>query len=226
MRVLVVEDDPALADSLRRSMQFEGYEAEVTRSAEGAVGALQESTYDIVILDIGLPGVSGLELVRRMRRDGDDTSVLILTARQMVGDRVTGLDAGADDYLVKPFDLEELLARIRALHRRTEVRSAPQELMFADLALDRTTHEVRRGSRSLDLTHTEYQLLEQFLTNPRQVLSREQLWRRVWGYDFIPSSNSLDVFIGALRRKTEAAGEPRVIHTIRRVGYCLRVTEQ
>jgi two-component system response regulator MprA len=226
MRVLVVEDDPALADSLRRSMQFEGYETEVTRSAEAAVVALQESTYDVVILDIGLPGVSGLELVRRMRREGDATSVLMLTARQMVGDRVTGLDAGADDYLVKPFDLEELLARIRALHRRAEVRSAPVVLAFEDLTLDRTTHEVRRGPRPLDLTHTEYQLLEQFLTNPRQVLSREQLWRQVWGYDYVPSSNSLDVFIGALRRKTEAAGEPRVIHTIRRAGYSLRAADQ
>jgi two-component system, OmpR family, response regulator MprA len=226
MRVLVVEDDPALADSLRRSMQFEGYETELTRSAEAAVAALHESAYDVVILDIGLPGVSGLELVRRMRREGDATAVLMLTARQMVGDRVAGLDAGADDYLVKPFDLEELLARIRALHRRSESASAPVVLTFEDLSLDRTTHEVRRGTRSLDLTHTEYHLLEQFLTNPRQVLSREQLWRRVWGYDFVPSSNSLDVFIGALRRKTEADGEPRLIHTVRRAGYCLRVGEQ
>lgn len=225
MRVLVVEDDPALAESLRRSMQFEGYETDGTRSAEAAVVALQDESFDIVVLDVGLPGASGLDLVRRMRREGDSTPVLMLTARQMVGDRVAGLDAGADDYLVKPFDPEELLARIRALNRRAETRSAPRVLEFADLTLDRTTHEVRRGERPLDLTHTEHQLLEQFLSNPRQVLSREQLWRRVWGYDFVPTSNSLDVFISALRRKTEAGGEARLIHTIRRAGYCLRASE-
>lgn len=223
MRVLVVEDDPALASSLLRSMEFEGFEASVAGTAERALELLGTSGFDVVILDVGLPGVSGLELVRRLRREGVEVPVLMLTARQALGDRVAGLDAGADDYLVKPFDLEELLARIRALVRRSATAATQgSELVLEDLVLDLLTHEVSRGGRMLDLTNTEFELLAFFMSNPRIVLTREQLWRNVWGYDFIPSSNTLEVFISALRRKTEEAGEPRLLHTIRGAGYSLR----
>ena len=222
MRVLVVEDDPALSASLLHSMEFEGFSASATRSAEDAWDALRSDTFDVAIVDVGLPGVSGLELVRRVRREGVDVPVLMLTARHALGDRVAGLDAGADDYLPKPFDLEELLARLRALVRRASTRSDAEAYMVDDLTLDARTHEVVRGGRTLHLTHMEFQLLCFFMRHPRVVLSREQLWRNVWGYDFVPASNNLEVFISALRRKTEEGGEPRLLHTVRGAGYVLK----
>lgn len=223
MRVLVVEDDPALASSLLRSMEFEGFDASAAGDAERALELLATTDFDVVILDVGLPGVSGLELVRRLRREGVDVPVLMLTARQASGDRVAGLDAGADDYLVKPFDLEELLARMRALARRYSTAAVRgSQLTVDDLMLDLRTHEVSRGGRMLDLTNTEFELLAFFMTHHRVVLSREQLWRNVWGYDFVPSSNTLEVFVSSLRRKTESAGEPRLLHTVRGAGYTLR----
>jgi two-component system response regulator MprA len=176
---------------------------------------------DAVVLDVLMPGIDGLEVCRRLRTSGDKTPVLMLTARVEVEDRVAGLDAGADDYVTKPFDLEELLARLRALLRRAG-SPGNQTLRFADLALDPVAHEVRRGDRLIEVTRTEFLLLELFLLNPRQVLSRSIIFERVWGYDFGPSSNSLEVYIGYLRRKTESGGEPRLIHTMRGVGYILR----
>lgn len=228
MRLLVVEDDPALAASLSRSLEFEGYDVAVAGDGESALTTLVAQPVDCLVLDVGLPGISGLELTRRLRRDGDETPVLMLTARQLTGDRVSGLDAGADDYLVKPFELEELLARIRALLRRssngngnghTEVDG---QLVLADLRLDPRSHEVWRGEREIGLTRTEFQLLELMLGHPRHVLTRAQIWQHVWGYDFDPGSNTLEVFVGYLRRKTEADGEPRLIHTVRGAGYVLR----
>jgi two-component system, OmpR family, response regulator MprA len=222
MRVLVVEDDPALAASLLRSMRFEGHEVSHAATGEDAVVELATRGADCVLLDVGLPGISGLELTRRLRRQGDDTPILMLTARQLTGDRVAGLDAGADDYLVKPFELEELLARIRALVRR----SAPGEdhgvLRVADLRMDTRAHEAWRGEREVQLTRTEWQLLECLLSHAGQVLTRQQLWQHVWGYDFDPGSNTLDVFVGYVRRKTEAGGEPRLIQTVRGIGYVVR----
>lgn len=225
MRVLVVEDDPALASSLRRSMEFEGYDTVVSSDAESAIRELLGDRVDVAIIDIGLPGISGLELVRRIRREGNPVPVLLLTARRMVGDRVAGLDAGGDDYLTKPFELEELLARVRALQRRA-ARVDEQVLSLADLRLNRGTHEATRGRRRLELTRTEFELLEVLLENPHLVLSRDQLWRRVRGYDASAGSNSLDVFVSSLRRKIEADGEARVIQTVRGVGYVLRAADE
>jgi two-component system response regulator MprA len=221
-RILVVDDEPALRDALKRALQLEGYGVDLASDGREALGKLIESTPDAVVLDILMPDIDGLEVCRRLRALGDRTPVLMLTARDAVSDRVEGLDAGADDYVVKPFALAELLARLRALLRRTTAGGGGRPLRYADLELDAETYEVRRGDREVQLTRTEFLLLELFLTHPRRVLSREFIFDRVWGYDFGPSSNSLEVYVGYLRRKTEAGGEPRIIHTIRGVGYVLR----
>jgi two-component system response regulator MprA len=218
----VVDDEPAVRDALKRALQVEGYAVDLASDGRQALGKLIESPPDAVVLDILMPEIDGLEVCRRLRALGDRTPVLMLTARDAVADRVEGLDAGADDYLVKPFALAELLARLRALLRRTTAGGEGRPLRYADLELDPETYEVRRGGRDIQLTRTEFLLLELFLSHPRRVLSREFIFDRVWGYDFGPSSNSLEVYVGYLRRKTEGAGEPRLIHTIRGVGYVLR----
>ena len=222
MRVLVVDDERAVRDSLRRALELEGYDVELAADGEEALERLnQNGEPDAVVLDILMPRMDGLEVCRRLRREGHSLPVLMLTARDEVENRVAGLDAGADDYVTKPFALEELLARLRALLRRTTSGSG-EVLRFADLELDPKTREVRRGGESVDLTRTEFSLLELFLLNPRQVLTRSVIFERVWGYDFGFSSNSLDVYIGYLRRKTEAGERPRLIQTVRGVGYALR----
>jgi two-component system response regulator MprA len=222
MKILVVDDEPAVRESLRRALELEGYSVEL---ASDGVEALERLTGngepDALILDILMPRMDGLEACRRLRREGHRLPVLMLTAREEVENRVAGLDAGADDYVTKPFALEELLARIRALLRRTPGGSG-EVLRFADLELDPKTREVRRAGETIELTRTEFALLELFLLNPRQVLTRSLIFERVWGYDFGLSSNSLDVYIGYLRRKTEAGGAPRLIQTVRGVGYALR----
>jgi two-component system response regulator MprA len=220
-RLLVVDDEPAVRDALRRALTLEGYAVDLAFDGEQALGALAVDEPDAVILDVLMPGVDGLVVCRRIRDRGSRVPVLMLTARDAVGDRVAGLDAGADDYVVKPFALEELLARVRALLRRTRP-DGEETLVFGDLSADLGTREVRRGNRSIELTRTEFNLLELFLRNPRQVLERSLILERVWGYDFGPTTNSLDVYVGYLRRKTEAAGEPRLIQTVRGVGYTLR----
>jgi len=222
MRILVVDDEPAVRDSLRRALELEGYEVDLAVDGEAALAHLAQPMHpDAVILDILMPGVGGLEVCRRIRASGDEVPVLILTARAEIDSRVAGLDAGADDYLPKPFALAELLARLRALLRRSS-NGADGTLRFADLELEPGPREVRRTGDPIELTRTEFSLLELFLRNPRQVLTRSIIFERVWGYDFGPSSNSLDVYIGYLRRKTEAGGKPRLIHTVRGVGYALR----
>ena len=222
MRILVVDDEPAVRTSLERALRLEGYDVDLAADGREALVRLAAEAPDALVLDLLMPEVDGLEVCRRLRALGDRTPVLVLTARDAVKDRVAGLDAGADDYLVKPFALEELLARVRALLRRTEAESDRSVLRFADLALDERTYEVRRGERRIELTRTEFLLLELFLRNPRQVLTRSLIFERVWGYDFGPASNSLEVYVGYLRRKTEAGGEPRLVHTVRGVGYVLR----
>ena len=222
MRVLVVDDEPAVRDALRRALGLAGYDVQLAEDGSAALALLAAASPDAVVLDVLMPGIDGLEVCRRIRSAGDRTPVLMLTAREAVSDRVAGLDAGADDYLVKPFALDELLARLRALLRRTGSGDARDGLRFADLTLDPATYEVRRGARRIELTRTEFLLLELFLRNPRQVLTRSLIFERVWGYDFGPTSNSLEVYVGYLRRKTEAAGEPRLIQTVRGVGYALR----
>ncbi|MGD0167138.1 MAG: response regulator transcription factor [Gaiellaceae bacterium] len=223
MKILVVDDEQPLRDALERALKIERYDVETAESGVLALERMKSGDHDIdaIVLDVLMPGVDGLEVCRRMRAAGDKTPVLMLTARVEVEDRVAGLDAGADDYVTKPFDLEELLARLRALLRRAGSQSG-QILRFADLVLDPSAHEVHRAGRLIEVTRTEFLLLELFLLNPRQVLSRSIIFERVWGYDFGPSSNSLEVYIGYLRRKTEAGGEPRLIHTVRGVGYILR----
>jgi two-component system, OmpR family, response regulator MprA len=221
MRVLVVDDEPAVRQALDRALRFEGYETEMAGDGLGALSVMAERPADAMVLDVAMPRVDGLEVCRRLRASGDPTPILLLTARVAISERVAGLDAGADDYLVKPFALEELLARLRALLRR----SGPPDdevLRFADLSLDPATREVSRGERAIELTRTEFLLLELLLRNARQVLPREVIFDRVWGYDFGANSNSLEVYIGYLRRKTEADGEPRLVHTVRGVGYVLR----
>ena len=222
MRILVVDDEPALRSSLERALRLDGYEVELAADGREALVRLAADSPDAVVLDVLMPEVDGLEVCRRLRALGDRTPVLMLTARDAVRDRVAGLDAGADDYLVKPFALEELLARVRALLRRTTGDGDASVLRFADLSLDERTYEVRRGDRPIELTRTEFLLLELFLRNPRQVLTRSIIFERVWGYDFGPSSNSLEVYVGYLRRKLEAGGEPRLLQTVRGVGYVLR----
>ena len=222
MRILVVDDERAVRDSLRRALELEGYAVELAADGVEALERLDANGEpDAVILDILMPKMDGLEACRRLRREGHRLPVLMLTARDEVENRVAGLDAGADDYVTKPFALEELLARMRALLRRTPGGSG-EVLRFADLELDPKTREVRRAGELVELTRTEFSLLELFLLNPRQVLTRSLIFERVWGYDFGFSSNSLDVYIGYLRRKTEAGGRPRLIQTVRGIGYALR----
>jgi two-component system response regulator MprA len=222
MRVLVVDDEPAVREVLERILRVEGFEVALAGDGREAVRSQAVAPADAVLLDVLMPGLDGLEVCRRMRDTGDHTPVLMLTAAEGVGDRVAGLEAGADDYLPKPFALEELLARLRALLRRSSWEEQHQTLRFGDLELDPIAHEVRRGDRLIELTRTEFLLLEMFLHHPRQVLTREQIFDSVWGYDFGPGSNSLEVYIGYLRRKTEAAEEPRLLYTVRGVGYVLR----
>jgi two-component system, OmpR family, response regulator MprA len=224
VKILVVDDERAVRESLRRALELEGYQIELAADGQEALYRLQangDAQPDAVILDILMPGIDGLEVCRRLRRAGNRVPVLMLTARDEVENRVAGLDAGADDYVAKPFALEELVARVRALLRRSAGAST-EVVRFADLELDPGTREVRRGGDLIDLTRTEFALLELFLTNPRQVLTRSIIFERVWGYDFGFASNSLDVYIGYLRRKTEAGGKPRLIQTVRGVGYALR----
>jgi two-component system response regulator MprA len=222
MKVLVVDDERAVRESLRRALTMEGYDVELAADGSEALAALDDgSDVDAVVLDVLMPRMNGIEVCRTLRAGGNRIPVLMLTARDQVEDRVEGLDAGADDYVVKPFALEELLARVRALLRRSGADTG-EVLRFADLELDPATHEVRRGGEPIELTRTEFSLLELFLRNPRQVLTRSVIFERVWGYDFGYASNSLDVYVGYLRRKTEAGGRPRLIQTIRGVGYALR----
>jgi two-component system response regulator MprA len=220
--VLVVDDEPALRTSLRRALLLDGYRVELASDGGEALDRVAARAPDAIVLDVLMPGVDGLEVCRRLRARGDRTPILMLTALSAVHDRVAGLDEGADDYLVKPFALDELLARLRALLRRTGAPPQGGVLRTGDLELDPVGYEVRRGDRPIELTRTEFALLELFLRHPRQVLTREVIFDRVWGYDFGPSSNSLEVYVGYLRRKTEAGGEPRLIQTVRGVGYVLR----
>ncbi|MGW1773605.1 response regulator transcription factor [Streptomyces sp. NPDC002104] len=230
-RILVVDDEPAVREALRRSLAFEGYGTQTAVDGLDALDKAGAYAPDLIILDIQMPRMDGLTAARRLRAAGSTTPVLMLTARDTVGDRVTGLDAGADDYLVKPFELDELFARVRALLRRSSYAApSPGEagpgdadaLTFGDLRMDLATREVTRAGRPVELTRTEFTLLEMFLAHPRQVLTREQILKTVWGFDFEPSSNSLDVYVMYLRRKTEAGGESRLVHTVRGVGYVLR----
>jgi two-component system response regulator MprA len=224
VRVLVVDDEPFVREALERVLRIEGYEVCLAVDGREAVQAQARERADAIVLDVLMPGLDGLAACRRLREAGDRTPVLMLTARDTIGDRVQGLEAGADDYLVKPFALEELLARLRALLRRSGWRAdqAGGPLRYGGLELDPAAHEVRRGDREVQLTRTEFSLLELLMRHPRQVLSRTQIFESVWGYDFGPTSNSLEVYVGYLRRKTEAAGEPRLVHTVRGVGYVLR----
>jgi two-component system, OmpR family, response regulator MprA len=222
MRILVVDDEQAVREALERALRLDGYEVDLAADGVEALALISKRPPDAVILDLMMPQIDGLEVCRRMRAGGDRTPVLILTARDAVSDRVTGLDAGADDYVVKPFALDELLARLRALVRRTLPGSDNQTLRFADLTLDRSSYEVKRGDREIELTRTEFHLLELFMLHPRQVLTRSVIFERVWEYDFGPTSNSLTVYMGYLRNKTEAGGEPRLLQTVRGVGYVLR----
>ena len=222
MRILVVDDEPAVREVLERILQLEGFEVAMAHDGREAVRSQATAPADAVLLDVLMPELDGLEVCRRMRDTGDRTPVLMLTARDEVGDRVAGLEAGADDYLPKPFALEELLARLRALLRRTTADEDGGTLRFSDLTLDRVAYQARRGDRVIELTRTEFMLLELFMMHPRQVLTRSQIFQRVWEYDFGPTSNSLTVYIGYLRRKTEEGGEPRLLHTVRGVGYVLR----
>jgi two-component system response regulator MprA len=224
MAILVVDDDVPVRDALRRALTMQGYDVELAGDGEEALLRLRANPngYDLAIVDILMPRLDGLELTRRLRTDGSQLPILMLTARDQVADRVAGLEAGADDYLVKPFALEELVARVRALLRRLGSDDEPTTLGFADLELNTGTREVSRGGEQLVLTRTEFALLELFLRNPRQVLTRSVIFDRVWGYDFGYGSNSLDVYISYLRKKTEAGGKPRLIHTVRGVGYALR----
>jgi two-component system, OmpR family, response regulator MprA len=224
VKILVVDDERAVRDSLRRALELEGYDIELAADGSEALTRLTENgdaQPDAVILDVLMPGIDGLEVCRRLRRHGNRVPVLMLTARDEIENRVGGLDAGADDYVTKPFALEELLARIRALLRRAS-EASEEVLRFADLELDPGTREVRRGGERIELTRTEFALLELFMRNPRQVLTRSIIFERVWGYDFGFASNSLDVYIGYLRRKTEVGDKPRLIQTVRGVGYALR----
>ncbi len=222
----MVDDDQAVRESLRRSLAFNGYDVDLAEDGLEAIEMIAQRRPDALVLDLMMPRLDGLETCRRLRSSGEDLPILVLTARDAVSDRVAGLDAGADDYLPKPFALEELLARLRALLRRWSADPGSEqsgaELRFADLSLDPVTREVRRGARRIELTRTEFNLLELFLRHPRQVLTRQQILTEVWGYDFPTTANSLEVYIGYLRRKTETETEPRLIHTVRGVGYALR----
>jgi two-component system response regulator MprA len=223
-RILVVDDEPAVQSALSRALTMERYDVAQASDGQEALDQLGAGPFEAVILDIAMPRVDGLEVCRRLREGGDRTPVLMLTARGEVDDRVAGLDAGADDYLVKPFALRELLARVRALLRRAEEEETGQEegLSFEDIHLDLRSHEAWRGKRLMALTRTEFLLLEMFLRHPRKVLTRSAIFEHVWGYDFGSSSNSLGVYMGYLRRKTEIDEEPRLLHTVRGVGYVMR----
>ncbi len=222
-RVLVVDDEPAVRRALERALRLENHEVALAADGEEALDSLVTQPADAVILDILMPKLDGLEVCRRLRKAGDRTPVLMLTARDAIDDRVEGLDVGADDYLVKPFALRELQARLRALLRRAGDGVGDGEVLrYADLELDPVAHEVRRGDRLVELSRTEFLLLELFLRHPRQVLTRSTIFENVWGYDFGPTSNALGVYMGYLRRKTEAGGEPRLLHTVRGVGYALK----
>ena len=220
MRILVVDDELAVRESLRRALALEGHEVELAADGREALATIARSTPDLVVLDVLMPELDGIEVSRRLRAAGDRTPILMLTARAEVEDRVAGLDAGADDYLGKPFALDELLARVRALLRRSP--SSDEPLRFADLALDPGARTVSRNGRPIELTRTEFALLELLIRNPRRVLTRSEILLAVWGYDFGPTSNSLEVYVGYLRRKTEADGAPRLVQTVRGVGYVLR----
>jgi two-component system, OmpR family, response regulator MprA len=222
VRILVVDDEPQLRRALERALKLEGYEVGLAVDGDEALTEVASSPYDAIVLDVLMPNRDGLSACRELRERGDRTPVLMLTARDAVQDRVDGLDAGADDYVVKPFALEELLARLRALLRRANGDGPSEELSYADLTLDPATREVHRGDRPVELTKTEFAVLEHMMRNPRLVLTRSQLFEAVWGYDFGPRSNSLEVYVGYLRRKTEEGGEPRLIQTVRGVGYSLR----
>ncbi len=225
MRIFVVDDDRAVRDSLRRSLEFNGYEVVTAADGAEALARFNSVDPDALIVDVMMPRLDGIDTTRALRAAGNDVPIMVLTARDSVGDRVDGLDAGADDYLPKPFALEELLARVRAMLRRR--KSAPQAgdeqpLKFADLTMDPVTREVFRGDRPITLTRTEWDLLELFIRRPRRVLERAFILEEVWGYDFPTTANSLEVYVGYVRRKTEADGEPRLLHTVRGVGYVLR----
>jgi two-component system response regulator MprA len=225
VHILVVDDDDSVRTSLRRSLTFNGYNVEVAEDGVQALSAVSAHQPDAIVLDVSMPKLDGLSTCRALRAAGNDVPVLVLTARDAVADRVAGLDAGADDYLVKPFSLDELLARLRALLRRLGQAAADQPVLtYADLSLNPSTREVRRGDREISLTRTEFALLELLARHPRIVLSRARILDEVWGFDFATSANSLEVYVGYLRRKTEAEGEPRLIHTVRGVGYVLRDT--
>ncbi|WP_420176632.1 response regulator transcription factor [Luteococcus sp. OSA5] len=226
MHILVVDDDQAVRDSLARSMQYSGYEVSTAADGLEALAKLSAVKAEAVIMDVMMPRLDGLETTRMLRQTGNDVPILILTARDAVGDRVDGLDAGADDYMVKPFALDELLARVRALTRRSrpETEKGNETLVFEDMILDTQTREVSRGGRKISLTRTEFALLQVFMEHPRRVLERGWLLNEVWGFDFPTTANSLEVYIGYLRRKTEAEGESRLIHTVRGIGYVLRET--
>jgi two-component system response regulator MprA len=222
MKVLVVDDEPALRAALERALRLEGHEVALAEDGERALDRVVHGGLDAVVLDVAMPGIDGLEVCRRMRAAGDRTPVLMLTARDAIDDRVAGLDAGADDYLVKPFALRELQARLRALLRRADPAAGAHVLTYDDLTMNVAAHEVTRGDRRIELTRTEFSLLRLFLEHPEQVLGRSQIFERVWGYDFGATSNTLGVYVGYLRRKIEGEGEPRLLHTVRGVGYILR----
>jgi two-component system response regulator MprA len=221
-RILIVDDEPAVRTALSRALQLEGYDIDVVPTGEAALSSLERASFDAVLLDVSMPGIDGLEVCRRLRDGGDSTPVIVVTARGQVADSVAGLDAGADDYVIKPFALDELLARLRALLRRSGGSKGVQQLRFADLVLDPATLTATRGDLRIDLTRTEFALLHLFMRNPGKVLSKRQIFEEVWGYDFGTSSNSHEIYVGYLRRKTEAAGDRRLIHTVRGSGYVLR----
>jgi two-component system, OmpR family, response regulator MprA len=227
VRILVIDDDRAVRESLRRSLQFNGYDVDTAADGADALARVPTTNPDALVIDVMMPRLDGLETTRALRSAGNDVPILVLTARDSVTDRVAGLDAGADDYLTKPFALDELLARLRALLRRatTPVGQDEEVLKFSDLSLDPVTREVQRGDRRISLTRTEFSLLELFIRRPRRVLDRSFILEEVWGYDFPTTANSLEVYVGYLRRKTEAEAEPRLIHTVRGIGYVLRETQ-
>ena len=223
MRILVVDDEPSVREAVERALALDGHEVRLAENGERALRLVRDEAPDAVVLDVLMPRVDGIQVCKRIRGEGDRTPILMLTARDSIGDRVSGLDAGADDYLVKPFALDELLARVRALLRRALPEEEDgAELRFGDLVLDPLGCEVHRRERRVELTRTEFLLLELLMRHPRQVLPRATIFERVWGYDFGPSTNSLEVYVSYLRRKLEAAGEPRLVQTVRGVGYVLR----